>query len=251
MRILSSRGSQELRVKDTPPRKRIRHWILLFFLLSGSTGLIYEIAWMKMLILVVGNTVHSTATVLASFMGGLALGSFLAGKFLDKFKNPLRTYGLLEGMIAVNAVLVPLLIAGTHPLFRYLYQSSDTSPHEIGLLRVVVCGVILLVPTSLMGATLPILCKFFALRETELGWTVGKLYGINTLGAVLGSSAAGFLLIPTLGIGWTVRLAALLNLGIAAAVWILCRASAGTELEQTASKVKEKKRLRVRDLLGT
>ena len=78
-----------------------RIWVLVFFLLSGLTGLIYEIVWMKMLTLAVGNTVHSTTTVLASFMGGLALGSFLAGKFVHRFENLLRVYGVLEGVIAV------------------------------------------------------------------------------------------------------------------------------------------------------
>ena len=86
--------------------------ILLFLLLSGSCGLIYEIVWMKTLTLVIGNSVFSITTVLTAFMGGLALGSFLAGRFIDKIKNPLRTYGLLEGGIGLYALLLPLLIAG-------------------------------------------------------------------------------------------------------------------------------------------
>ena len=71
-----------------------RGWIVLLFLLSGLTALIYEIVWMKMLVLVVGNTVYSTTTVLAAFMGGLALGSFTAGRYLEKLGNPLRLYGI-------------------------------------------------------------------------------------------------------------------------------------------------------------
>ena len=99
-------------VKDDIPAQRSNPLILLFLLLSGACGLVYEILWMKMLTLTMGNTVFSITTVLTAFMGGLALGSFLAGRFIDKIKNPLRTYGLLEGGIGLYALLLPLLIAG-------------------------------------------------------------------------------------------------------------------------------------------
>jgi len=98
--------------------------ILLFLLLSGSCGLVYEILWLKMLTLVIGNTVFAVTTVLTAFMGGLALGSYLAGRYSDKIENPLRTYGILEGGIGLYALLLPLLIAGTEPLFRLVYQAS-------------------------------------------------------------------------------------------------------------------------------
>ncbi len=101
--------------------------ILLFLLLSGSCGLVYEILWMKMLTLVIGNAVFSVTTVLTAFMGGLALGSFLAGRQVDQIKNPLKTYGLLEGGIGLYALLLPLLIAGTEPLFRFVYQGINPS----------------------------------------------------------------------------------------------------------------------------
>jgi len=192
--------------------------ILLFLLLSGSCGLVYEILWMKMLTLTMGNTVFSITTVLTAFMGGLALGSFLAGRFTDKIKNPLRAYGLLEGGIGVYALLLPLLIAGTQPLFRFVYQSINPSFYTFGLLRFVVCGTLLLVPTALMGATLPVLSQYFVAGQNNLGRNVGLLYGMNTLGAVLGCSLAGFLLIPALGVTWTIYGAALLNLAICAGV---------------------------------
>ncbi len=86
-------------VKDEISGTRANPVILLFLMVSGSCGLVYEILWMKMLTLVIGNTVFSITTVLTAFMGGLALGSFLAGRFIDKIKDPLRTYGILEGGI--------------------------------------------------------------------------------------------------------------------------------------------------------
>ena len=196
--------------------RRVNQWVLLIFLLSGMTGLVYEIVWMKLLVLVMGNTVYSTTTVLAAFMGGLGLGSFLAGRFLHRVSLPLRTYGYVEGAIGLYALTVPLLVAAADPLFGALYRSGAAS--SLSLVRLIVCGGILLVPTTLMGATLPLLSAYLADRETDLGWTIGKLYGINTLGAVLGAASAGFLLIPNLGLSWTSRGAAFINLAIAGLV---------------------------------
>ena len=173
---------------------------------------------MKMLTLVIGNTVFAITTVLTAFMGGLALGSFLAGRYAGNLKNPLRTYGLLEGGIGLYALLLPLLIAGTEPLFRFVYQGLNPSFYVFGLLRFVVCGTLLLVPTTLMGATLPVLSQYFVARKANLGWKVGLLYGVNTFGAVLGCSLAGFVLIPALGVSWTIYGAALLNLAICTGV---------------------------------
>ena len=222
--------------KATSPN-RTGQWILLFFFLSGLAALIYEIVWMKMLVLVIGNTIYSTTTVLASFMGGLALGSYLAGRLLPRFENPLRVYAILEGVIGAYALLLPLLLAGSQPLFRLVYQNA--SPQAFGLLRLFVCGAILFIPTTLMGATLPLLSDYLAKRETQLGWTVGKLYGINTLGAVVGSASAGFLLIPTIGLYWTTCVAALLNLTIAAAVLKL--SSKGNEVQTQAASIEPKR----------
>ncbi len=169
--------------------KDARRWILTLLLLSGSCGLIYEVLWMKLLTLVIGNTVFSITTVLSAFMGGLALGSFLGGRLLHRFREPLKIYAILEAGIGVCALLLPLAIASTAPLFRFVYQVLDPSFYTLGLLRFVVCGIILLIPATLMGATLPVLCRYFSARRNEPGWTVGLLYGVNTSGAVLGSLA--------------------------------------------------------------
>lgn len=106
---------------------RTRPLILAFLLVSGASGLIYEILWLKLLTLVIGNTVFSVTTVLTAFMGGLALGSHLAGRLIDRITDPLRTYGLLEAAIWGYALLVPLLLAGTEPLFRLVYQTLAPS----------------------------------------------------------------------------------------------------------------------------
>jgi len=215
-------------MKNTPPKENptasgLNPMILLCLLLSGACGLIYEILWMKMLTLTMGNTVFSITTVLTAFMGGLALGSFLAGRAIEKIKNPLNTYALLEGGIGLYALLLPWLIAGTEPLFRVVYQNFDPSWYAFGLLRFFVCGLLLLAPTILMGATLPVLSQYFAAGCARLGRTVGLLYGVNTLGAVLGCALAGFILIPALGVTWTIYGAALLNLAICAGLLKLAK----------------------------
>jgi spermidine synthase len=224
------------------PFRRTRPLILAFLFVSGSCGLIYEILWMKMLTLVIGNTVFAITTVLTAFMGGLALGSFLAGRFIDKIKDPLRTYGIMEGGIGVYALLLPLFIAGTEPLFRIIYQGINPSFYTFSLLRFVVCGIILLIPTTLMGATLPVLSKYFVEKPLDLGLNVGMLYGVNTFGAVLGSFMAGFVLIPILGISWTIDLAALLNLLIAGGMLKLAKNRSQLEPSVGKGKPKDKKR---------
>ncbi len=208
---------------EIAPSSGARRWILTLLLLSGSCGLIYEVLWMKLLTLVIGNTIFSITTVLSAFMGGLALGSFLGGRLLDRFKNPLRIYAILEAGIGAYALVLPLAIAATAPLFRLVYQALDPSFYTLGLLRFLVCGSILLVPATLMGATLPVLCRYFAAQRDDPGWTVGLLYGVNTSGAVLGSLVGGFFLIPTLGTTWTIYVAALLNLSIALGAFLLAR----------------------------
>ena len=200
-----------------------RRWVLTLLLLSGSCGLIYEVLWMKLLTLVIGNTVFSITTVLSAFMGGLALGSFLAGRLLQRVKNPLRIYAILEAGIGVCALVLPLTIAATTPIFRFVYQALDPSFYTLGLLRFFICGSILLVPATLMGATLPVLCRYFVARRADPGWTVGLLYGVNTSGAVLGSLVGGFFLIPTLGTTWTIYVAAFLNLSIALGAFLLAK----------------------------
>jgi len=207
-------------------RPRINLIILLFLLISGSCGLVYEILWLKMLNLVIGSTVFAAATVLSAFMGGLALGSYLAGRFGRKITNPIRIYALLEGGIGLYALALPVLIAGSEPLFRYIYQEFGPSYYAFGLLRFFVCGSLLLIPTALMGATLPVLSRWAVDDSATLGRNIGLLYGVNTFGAVLGCSLAGFVLIPALGITWTVYGAAMLNLAVCIAALGLAKNSA-------------------------
>ena len=119
-----------------------------------------------------GNTHYSIATVLTIFMGGLALGSYLGGRWVDKRKNALFIYAALEAIIGLYCLLIPSIIENASPLFEWVYQTQTESYTQASLYRFFICGVILILPTSLMGATLPVLSKYvskdFGVSEFEL-----------------------------------------------------------------------------------
>ena len=197
--------------------------VLCAFFFSGAAGLIHEVAWTRLLRLVMGNTAFAITTVLCAFMGGLALGSFLGGRFIDRRKDPLRMFALLEGTIAVYCFVLPWFIQGAEPIYRWIYQNTHTSFYLFSLIRFVFAGAVLLIPATFMGATLPILSRFFVRSLDRVGYPVGVLYSINTFGAVLGGAAAGFFLVPTLGVTLTIRTACLFNALVAVTAYYLYR----------------------------
>jgi spermidine synthase len=209
--------------KPTVSFRRAGTIVLGAFFASGTAGLIHEVAWTRLLRLVMGNTAFSITTVLCAFMGGLALGSFLGGRFIDRRTDPLRVFAFLEGTIALYCSLLPWLIQGAEPLYRLIYQNTHTSFYLFSLIRFVFSGVLLLIPATFMGATLPVLSRFFVRSLDQIGHPVGVLYSVNTFGAVLGGAAAGFFLIPNLGVTLTIWTACLFNALVAATAYSLYR----------------------------
>jgi spermidine synthase len=202
------------------PTANIR-WLYFLFFFSGISGLIYEVVWVRMLTRVLGSTVFATSTVLAAFMAGLALGSVLSGRFADRVKSPLRLYALLELGVGLSAFATLALPEGLVPLYQRIYDFANGSRSWLTFGQVIVASLVLLVPTSLMGATLPILCTAGARRHADFGRCVGTLYGLNTLGAVVGVLASGFIMIGELGETLTVFWGVVINLAVAAAAGIL------------------------------
>ncbi len=207
--------------------RRTKGLILWFFFFSGFSGLVYEVVWARLLERVMGASVYSITTVLTVYMAGLGLGSFLAGRYIDRRGEPLRLYGLLQAGIGVSCVLVPALIALLAPVYRSAYQSIDAGFQTLTLVRFLISALVLIVPTTLMGATLPVLSRYLATRLDDLGHTVGELYAVNTFGAVAGSFLAGFALMPALGIMGAIYVAAGINVVIAALVFSMARGSGG------------------------
>ncbi len=174
-----------------------------------------------MLTQIFGNTTHAIATVLSAFMAGLALGSYLFGRLVDTGRNALLAYGLLEGGVGLYGLMVPTLFALTQRAYSSLYGIVDVSFAAFSVILFLLSFVVIVIPTALMGATLPVLSRFCVTQFAALGRRVGDLYAINTLGAVIGCALTGFLLISELGLRGTVRLGACVNLAIAATIVIL------------------------------
>ena len=201
-------------------RSHFRIWVFLFFFISGATGLIYEVVWTRLLTLVLGNTHYSVSTVLTTFMGGLALGSFFGGRLIDRGGRPLLIYALLEGAIGIYCLLIPFFIDASLPFFQWIYLNFQESYSLTSFFRFSVCGAILLVPASLMGATLPILGKFVSDDPDVIGRDVGTLYAVNTFGAVAGALTSAFVFMKLYGVSATIWIAAGLNLALASIILI-------------------------------
>ncbi len=143
--------------------------IFFCFLLSGLSSLIYEVLWMRLLILIFGSTTFAISTVLTAFMGGLALGSFVFGRFIDRSRHPVPIYGALEAGIGIYALLVPTIFSSLIPLYQWVWQTFHISFYLFSLMQFLLVTLVLIVPTTLMGATLPILSKYYSNREGALG----------------------------------------------------------------------------------
>jgi spermidine synthase len=199
----------------------LRLGVLGAFFVSGLCGLVQEVAWTRLLRHVMGNSTLAITTVLCVFMGGLALGSWLGGRWVDRRRDPLRVFAVLEGSIGLYCFFLPWLIPAMQPLVRTLYQHTEASYYVFSLIRFALSGAVMLVPTVLMGATLPVLARFLASAPRDVGGAVGRLYAVNTFGAVAGAAGAGFLLLPYLGTILTIRIGCILSGLVCATALIL------------------------------
>jgi spermidine synthase len=190
------------------------------FIFSGATGLIYEVLWARMLGLVFGATTLAVSTVLAAFMGGLALGSALAGQLSARIKRPLRLYGWMEIGVALYALLIPSMFQWIDNLYALIWQQFHPGFFAFSVWRFVLSCLMLLLPTTLMGATLPVLSSALLHSAKQNSSSVTRLYACNLAGAILGTLTAGFILLPTLGVRTTILIAATINIiiGVTAVV---------------------------------
>ncbi|MGB9597173.1 MAG: fused MFS/spermidine synthase, partial [Candidatus Poribacteria bacterium] len=200
---------------------KVRLAILGIFFLSGAVGLVYEIIWNRMLTVVFGSTVFAVTTVLTAFMAGMALGSFYIGRYADRHKNPLKIYAYLEIGIGIYALILPLILAGANFIYIFIHRNLGGSFYLLSIFRFILCFIILLIPTTFMGGTLPTMTRAITGKIDRLGWAVGSLYALNTFGAVIGCFMAGFVLIKVMGITATTILSASINIIIALIVLII------------------------------
>jgi spermidine synthase len=188
------------------------------------SGLVYQVVWVRELVLVFGATTFAVSTVLTAFMGGLALGSFYFGRRSEKIDRPLRLYGILEIAIGLYGLAVPFIFALLPGLYHPFWQWFHLSFFALSIVRFAFAALVLILPTALMGATLPVLSNFYARDIGRVGLRVGSLYALNTFGAVLGASITGFLLIPVFGMRATTAVAAAINIMLGAVSLYVARA---------------------------
>ncbi len=195
----------------------------VLFFASGASGLIYEVIWTRQLLYVFGAAQKAVATVLAAFMGGLALGSMIGGPLADRSRRPLRLYGMVEIGVGLAALALPLLLGALDPLFRATYRALGYDSSIYAAARFLYVFTILLIPTTFMGATLPLLSRFVARSGRTLGSRLGALYTVNTAGAVAGVFGAGFVLIAAIGVRHTTWLAVGVNVVVGALAIAMAR----------------------------
>jgi spermidine synthase len=194
--------------------------------LSGASALVFQIAWLRLLALILGVTVHAASAVLASFMGGLALGSWLGGRLADRVRHPLRAFGFVELGIAGSALAVPAILGVVEQLYVGLHGQMPGAAAGLAAARVFCTSAVLLVPTTLMGASLPLLARHVQMSargDESRAARIGLLYAANTAGGIAGTVLAGFVFIGWIGVAATTRYAAATNLFVAtvALIWSL------------------------------
>ena len=207
------------------------------FFLSGFSALIYQLLWFRQLGFIFGNTVFAATTVLTAFMGGLALGAHLFGKAVHRAKSPVRWFAWLEFGIGLYALAVPWMFGLVQGFYRWVYQNVSDSIWVLTPVWFLLAIVVMFLPTVLMGATLPVLAQGLTRRDRHFASRISLLYGVNTFGAVGGLVAAGFLLIPAIGLWRTNLIAVGSDLLVGAIAWWLATRlpaappSDGTDIE--------------------
>jgi spermidine synthase len=226
--------------RSTPGARGNVSFPLLFvcFFLSGVAGLVYETAWTREFAFVFGTSELAVATVLAAYMGGLAAGAAVAGRFAHRIRRPILAYGLLELGIGLGALAVPAAIATSRWLYVALYGANSALPAGDGLTTslfyLATSFLILLIPTSMMGMTLPLLVGYAVDRDADIARRTGMLYAANTAGAVTGTLLAALVLLPAVGLRHTIWAGVALNGLVFAAALALARSSGASPKPRAA-----------------
>ncbi len=201
------------------------NWLMMIYFASGACSLMDEVIWVRLLKLTLGNTVYASSIVVSTFMGGLAIGALIMSRYSDRIIKRLQLYAFLETLITISALLLPWGLKVADKLYIWFYRTYNPTHKELLIVQIIVSGLIVLVPSMLMGSTLPLLGRYVTSLENQTGRLVGRLYALNTFGAAVGCFLAGFVLIRSIGVMGTLYAAAILNSFVASAGWFLSRFS--------------------------
>ena len=202
---------------------RLSEVMSVVFLVSGVAGLLFETLWFHQAGLTLGNSISASSLVLAGFMGGIGLGNLLVSRFGQRITAVVRAYAGVELVIAVTGVALVFVLPQLTPVFAPLHRELAGSPVLLNIVRFVIAFSLTLVPSTAMGMTLPLLVAALHRISPHFGVVLGRLYGMNTLGAVVGALAAELVLIEALGIRGTAFLAGALNVTAAIAAVVALR----------------------------
>lgn len=205
------------------------------FFLSGVGALVFENVWFNQLGLIVGNSVWSAALVIGAFMAGLALGNGLAVVLARRWRNLVRGYGMLEAAAALSGALLVMVFPSLPAIVRPLLAPFLDDVALLNASRIVILFGLLVIPATALGTTLPLLSKPLEAASGNYGWALGRLYGINTLGALGGTLLAELVLIPGLGLRGSGLFAAACNLSAAFIALRLARQPVFEGLRSTVS----------------
>ncbi|MDP1808564.1 MAG: fused MFS/spermidine synthase [Actinomycetota bacterium] len=187
---------------------------------SGVAALIYEVVWFRALTNTIGGTIYSFSILMAAFLAGLAIGGRWGGIYAGRSKNLFKAFGLLQLGIGLFGTAVFYIVNRLEPVYGLLYYKLRLSFGGFTVAQMALVFFLLLVPTILMGANFPIVVKIWSERRKEIGRNAGDIYAINTWGSVLGTMAAGFILVPMLGLRWSNLTAGLINLSLAVLAFV-------------------------------
>ena len=206
-----------------PEGRRVRRAALLVMALtSGAAALIYQVVWMRRLVLVFGSTTLATSTVLVTFLGGLAIGAWLWGKVADRHVSwSVGIFGLVEAATGAYGLTGGLLFRGIDAIYVRLSPAFEGAPGLAVGAQVLASAVVIVPAAVLMGGTVPLLVRGVASGRADPAQPTGALYGWNTVGAAAGAALATYGLLPVIGLQGAVVLAAVLNMMIGAAALVL------------------------------
>ncbi|MEK7204192.1 MAG: fused MFS/spermidine synthase, partial [candidate division NC10 bacterium] len=195
-------------------------WLAVIGLgISGAASMMYEVAWTRALALIIGSSTYAFSTMLVTFLTGLALGSYLFSRLAGRLRIDPFLFGNLQLGIGLTALAVTPFFDRMPEVFLWVFRISQ-SPGFMKVLQFTISALAMFLPTLFMGATFPCVAQIASREIQRVGQDVGRIYFINTGGAIAGTMLAGFLLIPTWGLQTTLKLAVSLNLCLALALFL-------------------------------